>query len=191
MRALTLILSALLIGVVEYSHSAEFDTFLIQQFGITHTSPVSFSVGYPKGWKVTRDETPSSGEVVIMDREWIAQFWQTNYSDVETNPITFTLFRAHGRTAKEEAEHLLTSIKRLGLYRERSLTEVKTMSGDTGYLLECEGTFKGVQIITHDFFFHSEKAGCVRVLIGTRAEKVSWRSEMDSLVLDTFRFYGA
>ena len=190
-RALTLILTIVFIDVAAYSHPVEFDTFSIKQFHVTHTSPVSFSVGYPKTWKVTRHDGPSSGEFMIADPEWIAQCWQTNLPDIQTNPTTFALFRAHGATAKEEAERLLANIAKLSVYKERSLAEVKTASGDTGYLLECEATIQGVKEITHDFFFHSGKNGCVRILISTRAENVSWRSELDSLILDTFRFQDA
>ena len=166
----------------------EFETFSTKQFTITHTSPVSFSVGYPKGWKVTQDDRPSSGEFVTADHEWIAQFWQTNRADFQTNGTTFTLFRAHGATAKQEAESFLASVTKRGIYKERSLAEVKTASGETGYLLECEATLQGVKEISHDFFFHSEKGGCVRILVVTRAENESWRSELDSLVLNTFRY---
>ena len=171
-----------------YSHAMEFETFSTKQFTITHTSPVSFSVGYPKGWKVTQDDRPSSGEFVTADHEWIAQFWQTNRADFQTNGTTFTLFRAHGATAKQEAESFLASVTKRGIYKERSLAEVKTASGETGYLLECEATLQGVKEISHDFFFHSEKGGCVRILVVTRAGNASWRSELDSLVLNTFRY---
>lgn len=45
-----------------------------------------------------------------------------------------------------------------------------------------------IPVIFHDFFFHSGNLGAIRVEIMTDSGDVSWRSQLDHLVLETLRF---
>ena len=189
MRTLLIMFSAVFITATAQTLALESDVFSINQFAISHSSPVSFSIGYPKGWRVTQDSSPQLGGFITTDGIWICTFWPTNYSS--TNWTTFTIWRSGGATTKEAAESFLASTRKDGIYTEKGLSSVRTSAGDSGCLVECEANINGVRVIAHDFFFHSGNKGAIRILIVTPAADSSWRSELDQMVSQTLRFDGA
>ncbi len=193
MRALILMLGVLFVGVTAKSQALESDVYSINLSPVPPSALVSFSIGYPKGWKVTEEPGHQLQDVYydvvtpFYDTDLICAFLQTNAWN-ETNWTSFTIFRSTGETAKDAAKLLLKNMHQLGTYTERSLGPIKTSAGDEGWLLECQANFKGNRVISHDFFFHCGTKGSIRIEIVTQAKDSSWRSELDHLVLETIKF---
>jgi len=181
----------------------ETDEFSIYQCAVSHSSPVSFSIAYPKGWKVTQDSSIHVGAYLVSDGIFICTFWTTNSS--ATNYAGFTIFRSRGATEEEAAQE----------FSKEGLKPVKTSGGDSGYLLEFDEIYdnkkfprlqeipglavtlgdpqplKLGQVIRQEFFFHGGNKGSIRVEIETREVDSLFRSELDKMVLETLKFDGA
>lgn len=208
-RIRLIIFSALFMTVAQ-SWALESDLFIIHQFAVSHSSPVSFSIEYPKGWRVTQELKSHSGEYLAADGFWVCAFWPTNI--FPTNFAGFTIFRSGGVTAQEAVDTFSVISSRNGTYTKKGLSSVKTNAGDSGYLLESEANFDNVntstnlpkftnavnnvqviklgQVVLQDFFFHSGNKGSIRIEILTRKTDSSFRSELDEMVLNTLRFDG-
>jgi len=136
-------------------------------------------------------------------------------TNIQKNGMTtYRIWRSNGTTAKEAAEKFIASMKPHDWEKEKSLSPAKTSAGDSGWLVESEGYInyypgpkKGtnampnllpmmqsnapcekIPVVFHDFFFHVGNRGAIQIEITTGADKASWRSEMDQLVLQTLRF---
>jgi hypothetical protein len=209
MRALSIIFGAMFITAATQLWALESDMFSIHQFAVSHSSPVSFSIEYPKGWKLTQDSTPHFGEAMTMDQNWICTFWPTNFTP--TNYAGFTIFRSRRvATVQEAADELSKVSSRIGIYTQKSFSSVKTGAGESGYLVESEANFDDVKtppilpkidnaigavrpiklgrVVLQEYFFHSGSKGSIRIEILTREVDSSFRLELNQMVLKTLRF---
>jgi hypothetical protein len=211
MRTLVIMFGAAFITATTQTRALESDVFYINQFAISHSSPVSFSIGYPKGWQVTQYSNSPQGESIAADDGLICIFRHTNY--LSTNWISFTIWRSGGATAEEAADSFSASVSKGGPYAVKSSGSVRTSAGDSGWLVECDGNlglhqiatngsaagspFKAapttgqIRAVSHDYFFHCGNKGSIRVTIMTRAADSALRSELDQMVLQTLRFNDA
>jgi hypothetical protein len=131
----------------------------------------------------------------------------------------YSIWPSRGATAKEAAEAFFKDKRTATAYTQKSITQIKTSAGDSGWLVESESyiTFGGldpailknakasglsvqlvpiegptqkIPIIYHEFFFHSGSLGSIRVEIMTQSANPSWRSQLDQVVLQTLQFNG-
>jgi hypothetical protein len=181
----------------------ESDRYTINPPPVPMEALVSFSIGYPKGWKVSQDDRlqrqPVYNDLIVPVDNWVCSFsdtntfrlmptnFNTNSKIVLTNFTDFTIWRSGGTIAKEEAEKLSAFMQKSGLYQKMDLRQVKTAGGETGWLLESR-SINGHSWIAHDFFFHAGPRGCIRIMIVTSENESAWRSDLDRLILETLRF---
>ncbi|MGC9940677.1 MAG: hypothetical protein ABSE48_02515 [Verrucomicrobiota bacterium] len=215
MRALILTFGVLLIAAPVQMQALESDVYSINKPPVPGEALVSFSIGYPKGWRVMEDPRHQQTDVYYdvvgpIPSSMICAFWPTNISSA----TSYVVWRTEGASNLKAAEHFLASVHQLGLYKEKIITAVRTSTGDSGCLVECEadlennivvppnllGTKTGVllspihgvgRVVSHDYFFRGGEKGCIRISIVTQTVDLSSRSELDQMVLKTLRFHGA
>jgi hypothetical protein len=216
MRTLVTTISAL-IAMSAQTQAMDWDTFTGNEYSIAPPATVSFSIGYPKGWRVTdlnqRQHDIYKDVVVLPPVGPIWIFFGSATTDLKEQGHTFyTIEQSCGTTAKEAAEEFIMDIQSASAYTPTSISPVKTSAGDSGWLVESEGylfndpaigklardsEFIGktpgqkIPVIYHDFFFHTGKMGAIRIQIMTDTANASWRSQLDRVVLDTLRFHGS
>jgi hypothetical protein len=162
-----------------------------------HSAPVAFSIGYPKGWTKWENTTVGSDNLGDLasprDDELVCRFEtplnQPLPSDTRTiitvtNYASITIFRGHGGTAKEEAEDFARRIGNELL----SLGPVKTVTGDTGYLLMCSDDIALGHRLRSDLFFHVGRKGHIRISIVVMGTCLGMRESLQNLVLGSLQF---
>lgn len=198
--------SVLLLATLR-AQALESDVFSIHQSALSHSEPVSFSIAYPKGWSVTQSGPQGFlSDYTIVDNNLICSFWPTNPSA----GTAFVIWRSGRLTAQEAAHEFSTNVWRHGDYTVNHLRPVKTSAGDSGYLVESDGsielgrlatnncppgslvrfesTGQRLQVVSHDYFFHSGPEGSIRIMITTPKTDTVSQSELDRMVLETLRF---
>lgn len=215
------LLSAMMIAAASHVRALDWNTFSINQNPVPANAVVSFSIGYPQGWKVMqtgwwREDIYFDHAVPPAPTEMVCAFSQPPSAANRTNVTMFAIFDSHGRPAKEYAESFARNTKNY------TLSPFKTVAGDSGWLLESKsdctigepigkppslGEFNrnglSVQLIPADtkvivekvidqqYFFHSGSKGSIRVEIMTSQWNSALRSDLDKLVLQTLSFGGS
>lgn len=198
------------------THALDTDTFSIKQSNYSHTSAVSFSIAYPKGWNHLQGfgSQAKLSDFTTVDGDNICMFWPTNASTT-----SFAIWRAAGPNAVAAAAEFSNTLRQQGVTNE-NLVSVRTTGGEFGCLVESKSTIEvgyGVgptigngakrsqipmailsqsqgatldqqQVITHNYFFHSRAKGSVRITIETPATDAAQLAELDQLVLNTLQF---
>jgi hypothetical protein len=218
MRRLMLF-SGIMLAVSVHVRALGWSTFSINQNPVPANAVVSFSIGYPQGWKVMQtgwwcEDIYFDHAVPPAPTEMVCAFSQPSSAN-PTNLTMFAIFDSHGRPAKDAAESFARNMK------DCTLSPVKTAAGDSGWLLESRCDFKiwgpiseselnelkrgGLsvrlipasatstveKIIEQQYFFHSGSKGSIRVQIMTPAWDSVLRARLDQLVLQTLRFGGS
>jgi hypothetical protein len=175
--ALICLLAAFAHGQDKPSLTFEVEECTIDQYAITHGQPVSFSIGFPKGWRknVERANVPV-----------LCSFWSM---PALPNGASIIIFRTSGTTAKENAERCAASALKRG-YIQKDFGPIKTRAGDPGYLTVFEAIIgqDHKTLTLSDFFFHVGTAGAIRISISTAAEDSDLLIQLHRLVLETLRF---
>jgi len=188
-----LLLSMSMRAQVKSSGTAEPELYTIKQSALAHSRPVSFSVGYPKGWRVSEAGPPQVGESLIMDDEPVCSFSPrpSRSSDNLLAPVErseIIIWRTGGATAKAEAEKFAAALRQRS-NTQRDLSPIKTEAGDSGYVVVSEPNLEKGHWISSDLFFQAGAKGAIRISITTRAEDSDMRENWQRLVLKTLRFY--
>jgi hypothetical protein len=168
------------------------EIYTIDQSSVSHSRPVAFSVGYPKGWNLNASSPPETTGIV-KDQSIICTFHSP-----ERPPLnTMAVLRSWRENAKSAAEHFVLLERRLangeikvpvGTVRHTviDLEPVKTAAGDDGYLVVSkEDDSAGVLC---DYFFHHGPKGSLHIIVETDGADLSLREKLQHLVLDTLRF---
>jgi hypothetical protein len=216
MRRLMVISSGVIIAATAHVRALDWNTFSINQNPVPANAVVSFSIGYPQGWKMMqtgwwREDIYFDHPVPPAPTEMVCAFSQPSWVANLTNLTMFAIFDSYGRPAKDAAESFARNMK------DYTLSPVKTAAGDSGWLLESRGDVKinpsiseseftgsGLsvhlipaftnsaveKVIGQQYFFHSGSKGSIRICIMTPAGDSVLRSELDKLVLQTLRFGG-
>lgn len=164
----------------------DWNIYRVRQFAIAHLRPVSFSVGYPKGWAIIYEGLPPIGEYFTMDKSSICAFWSKSGGP---NRPMIDVSRAPEGTAEDEANRFAALLCRgQNDCIQRSASPVRTSAGDTGYLVVLEETSKARHVVESDYFFHVRSNGAIHISITTEAKAVEVREQLQNLVLKTLRF---
>jgi len=154
------------------------EDYSINEFAISHARPVSFSIGYPKGW-TSPDSRLYESDGVARDSEVVCSFWSDPAS---SDPASIHIWRIGRATAKEDAEAYARRAS--GTSKPLNLVTVQTKAGASGYLVMLEKDRRTLS----DFFFHVGPKGAIRISIITKAEDSTLREHLQDLVLQTLRF---
>lgn len=148
MRALITIISALIVMAAR-TQAVDWDTLNVNCDPIPPQATVSFSIGYPKGWRAFQDYSQGwrdiyNGFVVAPHNPGpICSFsgpTTTNTLKVQGHGHTFYLiWPSDGATAAEAAATFFNDNRSTTTFTHKSLTPIKTRAGDSGWLVESEG----------------------------------------------------
>lgn len=205
-----------MIAATAYVRALDWNTFSINQNPVPANTVVSFSIGYPQGWKAMqtgwwREDIYFDHPVPPAPSEMVCAFSQPPSTANLTNLTVFAIFYNHDRPAREAAESFARNTK------DYTLSPVKTAAGDSGWLLESkhdidiggpinESEFKSSglsvhlipasnstveKVIEQQYFFHSGSKGSIRIDIMTPEWNSDLRSQLDKLVLQTLSFSGS
>jgi hypothetical protein len=152
------------------------EEYTINEFAITRQQPVSFSIGYPKGWRCMDNRLPES-DMMVRDSAMVCSFWSN------TAPWPHVIIWRAGRgTAKDDAEVYARRVSQAS--NPLHPVSVHTTAGDTGYLVVTEKKSKTLS----DFFFHVGIKGNIRISIISEAKDSVVCEELKNLFLQTLRF---
>ena len=179
----------------------ESDLYTITQSAPTHSDPVAFSIGYPKGWTKSDNTTVASdnlGDLAsVRDHELVCTL--TSPLDLSnphttiaaiaviTNYASIHIFRAYGANAKEEAEGLAAHIRKMS-DEVRSLTSIRTKAGDSGYLVISDDEIPAGHRLRSDFFFSVGSKGHIHISIYAMGTFLGMHESLQILVLESLRF---
>lgn len=148
MRAILIAASALFMMA---AHALELaDVLTVYQEPGLESDPVSFSIGYPRGWRAWRADFRRPdiyfGLAVPCDMATpsglICSFSgpaPTNRADL-TNFSFFSIWRSDGATPRETANKYVASLTAHGSYQAKKPRRVVTNAGDSGWLVESKYT---------------------------------------------------
>lgn len=179
----------------------ESEVYTIEQSAPTHSDPVAFSIGYPKGWTKSENSTVASdnlGDLAsFRDHELVCIFTSpldlsTPHTTIAstaliTNYASIDIFRACGATAKEEAEDLAAHIRKMS-DEVRSLTSIRTKAGGSGYLLISDDEIPTGHRLRSDFFFRVGSKGHIHISIYVMGTFLGMHESLQKLVLESLRF---
>lgn len=167
-----------------------------------HSDPVAFSIGYPRGWTKSENTTMASDNLGDLasprDHELVCAFMSPldplasldpRTIRIITNYASITIFRGYSASAKDEAEHLAASRRRMGDEVQRVIP-VKTRAGDTGYLLMSSDEIPQGHRLSSEFFFHVGSKGNIRISIYASGTFLELHETLQKLVLESLRFPG-
>lgn len=165
-----------------------------------HSSPVAFSVSYPKGWTMWENKVVLSdnlGDLASpIDPELVCKFESPldhappadpRTIIMVTNYASITVFRGHGATAKAEAEDLAGRLRKMG-DEVQDLVSTKTAAGDAGYLLMCTDDTPRGHRLRSELFFNIGSKGHIRISIYVMGTFLGMRESLQNLVLESLRF---
>jgi hypothetical protein len=186
MRSKIEMLAALMLSASSSAEPKDYEVYTLRQSSISHSQPVSFSVGYPVGWTKTESGKPQTGELLTLDPQPVCTFWS---DAATTNRASVTIFRALGGSAQEDAEHFASAVRQRSItYAQKRIAPIKTEAGDAGYLVVFEAHFEMGNAFLTDLFFHVGAKGALRISIMTRAEDATLHDRLQKLVLQTLQF---
>jgi hypothetical protein len=206
MRIAIVALMSVLVGALLNAQSAvhpglESDVYVINQYALTHSDPVAFSLGYPKGWTKSEDTAVGSDNLGDLasprDHEIVCTFtspldtfepFAPHTIRVVTNYASITIFRAYGPTAKEEAQDLAARLRKMG-DEVQNLAPVKTSAGDIGYLLMSSDETPQGHRLRSELFFHIGSKGNIRISIYSSGTFRNLHESLQNLVLKSLRFH--
>lgn len=185
MRYSITILAGLIFLASGHAQVKDYQVYTIAQAAISHSRPVSFSIGYPNGWTKSDWNRTQPGDLLILDDEMVCGFHSPRSDDW----ADITILRASDGTAQEEAEALARHARQnFSTYSQKRLVSIKTKAGDAGYLVAFEGHFDRGNVLVSDLFFHVGAKGAIRISIMTRAEDSALHESLQKLVLETLHF---
>jgi hypothetical protein len=180
----------------------ESDSYSINQYALTHSDPVAFSIGYPKGWTKSENTTVVSdnlGDLAsFRDHELVCTFASPldpidtltpRMFRIVTNYASITIFRSYSASAKEEAENFAAHIGRMS-DEAKSLTPIRTKAGDPGYLLISDDETPNGHKLRSELFFHVGNKGHIRISICVMGTLLGMHERLQKLVLESLRFPG-
>jgi hypothetical protein len=168
------------------------DTYVVRERAISHEHPLSFSIDYPRTWKLLAPQSPPHGEFMV----WQESPFVCSFVSAEGNSITVQ--RIISRSPKEAGADFerLVGGGTIGFVRKR-LEPVTTKSGAAGYTLvweqdsirEAPSSRDGIQrrILTHDYFFTGHGAAGVQITVTVQPGFEELGKELNSLVLESLR----
>ena len=163
----------------------DYQVYRVAQAAISHSRPVSFSVGYPNGWTLSDYNRTQPGDLHVPDDEIVCAF----HSPPSHDWADITIWRASDGTAQEEAEAFARDVRQnFSTYSQKRFDPIKTKAGDAGYLVAFEGHFDTGNLLVSDLFFHVGAKGAIRISIMTRAQDSTLHESLQKLVLETLHF---
>jgi len=177
------------------SPPADSEVFTIKQSAISHSRPVSFSIGYPIDWQMFEPGSHHPvGELLTADDELVCSFCPgptalTVAHLTAPNLAHIIIWRSDRSTAKEEAERFAASVRqRSGSYTNDLFSPITTKAGDHGYLVVSRVDSEQEHALLSDFFFHVGAKGAIRISIRTSVGDSQLFENLQNLVLQTLRF---
>jgi hypothetical protein len=182
--AAILLLFTSLHGQVKAPSRLEAENCTINEFAITHAFPVSFSIGYPKGWRRSDNSSPENSGLAH-DAGPVCAFYSNTVPPDEARII---IWRTTETAAKECAEKYAEATRKRYGEHQKVLAPIKTKAGESGYVVVFEKDIGNERLLLSDFFFHAGKRGAIRISIIVRAEDSDLREKLQDLVLQTLCF---
>ncbi len=186
MRYSITILAGLVFLASGYAQVKDYQVYTIAQAAISHSRPVSFSIGYPNGWTKSDYNRIQPGGLHIVDDEMVCGFHSPSQL---SDWAGITIFRASDGTAQEEAEAVASrACQQFSTYSQKRFDPIKTKAGNAGYLVTFGAHFEKGDALFSDLFFHVGAKGAIRISIMTRAEDSALLESLQKLVLETLHF---
>jgi hypothetical protein len=169
------------------------ETYVVHERHISHEQPLSFSIDYPKTWKVLAPQTPPNGEFILRPESSLV------CSFVSADGNSITVQRTIAKSPKEAATDFERSVegRTVGFERKR-FEPIQTKSGATGYILvwerdsirELTPPQEQIQrrITSYDYFFIRPGAAGIQVTVVVQPGFAELAGEMNSSVLESLGF---
>jgi hypothetical protein len=145
MRALVTTISALILMAAQIQ-AMDWDTLSVGGDPIPPQATVSFSIGYPKGWRPFQDYSQEQHDIyngiVVSPRQFgpICSFSHlaTNNMLMEKGHTLYSIWPSEGATAAEAATTFFNEELSAPAFTPKNMTPIKTSAGDSGWLVESE-----------------------------------------------------